>query len=43
LRPLAAAVDRLRDASFPLEIRDMAMSVHDKLEKRSPSAAAASR
>jgi hypothetical protein len=43
LRPLAAAVDRLRDASFPLEIRDMAMSVHDKLEKRSPSAAPASR
>jgi HEAT repeats len=43
LSRLTAAVDRLRDASFPLEIRDMALSLHSRLAKRPQSAASASR
>lgn len=34
LTRLTAAIDRLRDASFPLEIRDMALSLHNRLAKR---------
>jgi hypothetical protein len=43
LRLLQPAIDRLRDAGLPLAIRDMAMSVHDKLAKRLNAAAVAPR
>jgi hypothetical protein len=43
LSRLVPAVDRLRDAGLPLAVRDMAMSVHDKLVKRAAAAAVAPR
>jgi HEAT repeats len=43
LSRLTAAVDRLRDPSFPLEIRDLALSLHNRLAKRPQPAGSASR
>ncbi|HEV3417180.1 MAG TPA: HEAT repeat domain-containing protein [Pirellulales bacterium] len=43
LSRVAPAVDHLRDAGFPLEVRDAAMAAHDKLQKRGHTAGSAAR